>query len=234
MKAWICWAACQCGLASGFACLHHPSLAACQPVWQCYPTTAVLSLQNPGFQLLRECQPVWAFPLVGRTHRHTAILSLHAKFLSCFSFSLVFLPPFPPHFLSVPLPWLFSLVATHSLCLHIYPCPGSIYSPFISLLLLFQLNFRNSAVIFCCFVADKPQRVHTQTHTHELHRKSSCSVFVFICICQCTVSNRSYVWFDDTISQWAFKWLVKLHATFRLTDVSNLGGSVRYLLTYLD
>lgn len=71
-----------------------PSLLACRPVWQCYPTTPVPRLQKPCLQLLRECQPVRAFPLVGRTHCHTATLSLLAKFLSCFallSFFLFFL-----------------------------------------------------------------------------------------------------------------------------------------------
>lgn len=93
-----------------------PSLLACRPVWQCYPTTPVPRLQKPCLQLLRECQPVRAFPLVGRTHCHTATLSLLAKFLSCFallSFFLFF------HFLTLPLSWLFSLLATPSLCLHI-------------------------------------------------------------------------------------------------------------------
>lgn len=71
-----------------------PSLLACRPVWQCYPATPVPRLQKPCLQLLRECQPVRAFPLVGRTHCHTATLSLLAKFLSCFallSFFLFFL-----------------------------------------------------------------------------------------------------------------------------------------------
>lgn len=61
------------------------SLFASQPVWQCYPTTPVPRLQKPCLQLLRGCQPVRAFPLVGRTHCHTATLSLLAKFLSCFA-----------------------------------------------------------------------------------------------------------------------------------------------------
>lgn len=95
-----------------------PSLPACRPVWQCHPTTPVPRLQKPRLQLLRECQPVRAFPLVGRrTHCHTATLSLLAKFLSCFALLSFFL--FFSYFLTLPLSWLFSLLATPSLCLHI-------------------------------------------------------------------------------------------------------------------
>lgn len=56
-------------------------------------TTPALRLQKPCLQLLRKCQPVRVFPLVGRTHRHTAVLSLLANFLSNFallSFSFFF------------------------------------------------------------------------------------------------------------------------------------------------
>lgn len=93
------------------------SLFASQPVWQCYPTTPVPRLQKPCLQLLRGCQPVRAFPLVGRTHCHTATLSLLAKFLSCFallSFLLFFF-----YFFFLPLSSLFSVLAPPSLCLHI-------------------------------------------------------------------------------------------------------------------
>lgn len=68
-----------------------PSFSACRPVWQCSPSTPVPRLQNPRLQLLRECQPVRAFPLVGRTHCHTATLSWLAKFLSCFALLSFFL-----------------------------------------------------------------------------------------------------------------------------------------------
>lgn len=66
-------------------------LPACQASWQCSPTTPVPRLQKPRLQLLRACQPAQAFPLVGRTRCHTATLSLHAKFLSCFALSSFFL-----------------------------------------------------------------------------------------------------------------------------------------------
>lgn len=93
------------------------SLPARWPVWQCHPTTPVPRLQKPRLQLLRECQPVRAFPLVGRTHCHTAMLSLPAKFLSCFALCLS-----SSFFLSFSLSASFmalSLLATPSLCLHI-------------------------------------------------------------------------------------------------------------------
>lgn len=68
-----------------------PSLFPCQAGWQCSFTTPVPRLQKPCLQLLRECQAAWAFPLVGRTHCHTATLSLLAKFLSCFALLSFFL-----------------------------------------------------------------------------------------------------------------------------------------------
>lgn len=82
----------------GACCLTHSSLAACQPVWQsCLTTPALPRLQKARLQILRACQPVRAFPLVGRAHCHTATLSLLAKFLSrfallssCLPFSLIF------------------------------------------------------------------------------------------------------------------------------------------------
>lgn len=45
-----------------------------------------------------------------------ALIACQVPFLFC---SLVFLPLFFPHFLSLPLSWPFSLLATPSLCLHI-------------------------------------------------------------------------------------------------------------------
>lgn len=94
MKAGIC-SAWQCGLASGFVRLHPSasrySLLACQPVWQCYTTTPVLRLQKTLFADSESEPACPAFPLVGRTHCHTATLSLLAKFLSCFALLSFFL-----------------------------------------------------------------------------------------------------------------------------------------------
>lgn len=113
-----------------------PPPPACQPVWQSSPHHTSAQATNPpppplGLLLVRECQPVRAFPLVGRTHRHTAPLSLLAKFLSCF----VFLPssPSPPHFLTLasfmPPPPL-SPSAGSALFVS---CPGFLNGLFISL-----------------------------------------------------------------------------------------------------
>lgn len=167
MKAGICWAAWQCGLASGFARLHPssslpPSLRACRPVWQCYPTTPVPRLQKPRLQLLRECQPVRAFPLVGRTHCHTATLSLLAKFLSCFALLSFFL--FFSHFLTLPLSWLFSLLATPSLCLHIallsrFPQWPLSFLPLFFFILVDFHELRCHFLLFCHW----PATAHTHT-----------------------------------------------------------------------
>lgn len=141
-----------------------PSLLACQPVWQSCPTTPVLRLQKPRLQLLRECQPVRAFPLVGRTHCHTATLSLVAKFLSCFALLSFFLL-FPSFSHSASFIALFS--AGNTLFVS---CPGSLNSLFISLLFLFRLIFMNSAVIFCRFVTDLLQHARTQLDPNPNYR----------------------------------------------------------------
>lgn len=88
-----------------------------------------------------------------------ALMACQVPFLFC---SLVFLPFFS-HFLTLPLSWLFSLLASPSLCLHIALLSRFFqwslsFSP-SSLIFLILVDFMNSAVIFCC-------RPHTLTHTH--------------------------------------------------------------------
>lgn len=149
----ICQAACQCGLASGFARLTHSSLIACQPVWQsCLTTPVLLRLQKPRLQILRACQPARAFPLVGRTRCHTATLSLLAKFLSRFALLSSILP----------FSLIFSLCLFHSsfLCWQHTPssCPGSLKGFFTFIILVVcerscmhtQLNTLLSAQIGYC------------------------------------------------------------------------------------
>lgn len=80
-------------------CSPHPLLPRCLSACLAEPPLepALLRLQKPRLHILRACQPVRAFPLVGRTHCHTATLSLLAKFLYRFAllsssllFSLIF------------------------------------------------------------------------------------------------------------------------------------------------
>lgn len=145
MKARICWAAWRCGLASEFACLYPSSLSPCLSSWQCSPTTPVPRLQKPRLQLLRECQPAQAFPLVGRTHCHTATLSLLAKFLSCFALSSFFLF-FPPKFShSASFMALFSagnlFVSSHCTLVQVFSMVFFFPSSFLLFWLIFELNF---------------------------------------------------------------------------------------------
>lgn len=161
MKTGIYW---HCGLASGFACLYSSSLPPCRSGWQCSPTTPVPRLQKPSLQFLRECQLARAFPLLGRTHRHTAMLLFLAKFLSCFAFFLS--SYFSPNFLT-PASFMALFSASNTfLCFHIALQVSSIASffpssPFYSSWFSWTLP----SVIFC-FITNLNTYIWHSSHSH--------------------------------------------------------------------
>lgn len=126
------------------------SFFASQPVWQCYPTTPVPRLQKPCLQLLRGCQPVRAFPLVGRTHCHTATLSLLAKFLSCFAL-LSFLLFFFLFLLSASFIALFSAGTTLSMSSHCTLVQVPSMVPFFPSCFFNQVDFHELCCHFLLF-----------------------------------------------------------------------------------
>lgn len=167
------------------------SLPAFRPVWQRRPTTPAPRLQKPCLQLLRECQPVRAFPLVGRTHCHTATLSLLAKFLSCFAL-LSFYLFFPSFSHSASFMALFSAGTTlfvSSRCsLAQVPSIVSFFPSSFSIWLIFH---ELAVSFFSCFVT------HTHTGTEVINvgfTVTQCEivdtfVFLFACMLQSAVRN---------------------------------------------
>lgn len=170
MKAGICWAVWQCGLASGFARLHplllFPLFLPVGLFGSATPPRQCPDYKNPVCSFWESASLSRAFPLVGRTHCHTATLSLLAKFLSCFallSFFLFFLFSFSH---SASFMALFSAGNTLFVSSHCTLVQVPSMAPFFpSSFFVILVDFHELSCHFLLFSHWPATHTHTHPHT---------------------------------------------------------------------